>query len=100
MRRSVGRCARPMDAYELVETIRKRPDHLLRGGRSLKQLHAIMVGYELGAERGIFSDFRPFNHWLARKFSLPEPSGWFNMVTSQAESDEKAFDLFFQLLDE
>jgi hypothetical protein len=59
-----------------------------------------MIGYELGAQRGIFSDFRPFNSWLARKFGLPEPSGWCNMVTAQAGSDEKAFDLFFQLLDQ
>jgi hypothetical protein len=89
-----------MDAYELVEMVRKRPDHLLRGGKSLRQLHAIMVGYEYGAERGIFSDFRPFNRWLAHKFSLPEASGWFNMVSSQAASDEEAFDLFFKLLDQ
>ena len=89
-----------MTAYELVDEVRKRPDHYLRGDRSLRQLHAIMVGYELGATRGIFSDFRPFNRWLSRKFGLPEASGWFNMVNSQADMDEKAYDLFFELLDQ
>jgi hypothetical protein len=88
-----------MDAFELVEMIRKKPDRYLHGGKSLKQLHAIMIGYDLGAERGIFSDFRPFNRWLAQKFELPEPSGWYNMITTRAGSDGEAFDLFFELLD-
>jgi hypothetical protein len=58
-----------------------------------------MVGFELGAKRGIFSDFILFNRWLSRKFGLPEASGWFNMVTSQADKAEKAYDLFFDLQD-
>ena len=44
-----------MDAYELVEAVRKQPKHFLRSDKSLKELHAIMVGYELGAKHGIFS---------------------------------------------
>jgi len=89
-----------MDAYELVEIVRKRPVFFIHGSKSLRQLHAIIIGYELGVGRGISSDFRPFNAWLAQKYGLPEPSGWCNMVISKAGSDEKAFDLFYELLDE
>jgi hypothetical protein len=89
-----------MDAYELVEIIRKKPGFYMHGGKSLRQLQAIIIGYEMGARQGISSDFRPFNRWLAQKYGLPEPSGWCNMVISQAGSDEKAFDLFYELLDD
>jgi hypothetical protein len=89
-----------MDAYELVEIIRKKPSFYLPSGKSLKELSAFIGGYEIGAKQGISSDFRPFNKWLARKYGLPEPSGWRNMITSMAASDEKAFDHFFELIQE
>ena len=88
-----------MDAYDLVEIARKKPAFYLPGGKSLRQLQAIVIGYEMGSGRGISSDFRPFNRWLAQRHGLPEASGWCNMVITQAGSDEKAFDLFFELLD-
>jgi hypothetical protein len=89
-----------MDAYELVEIIRKRPGFYFPNGKSLKELSAFIGGYEVGAKQGISSDFRPFNKWLAHKYGLPEPSGWCNMILSVAGSDEKAFELFYELLDE
>ena len=88
-----------MNAYELVEIIRQKPGFYLHG-KSLKQLHSLIIGYEIGAKQGISSDFRPFNRWLAKELGFGEPtSGWCNMISARAESDEKAFDLFFGLLD-
>ena len=87
-----------MDAYELVEIVRKKPGFYLHG-TSLRQLQSLLIGYEIGAKQGICSDFRPFNRWLAKEFGLPEGHGWCNMVITRAGSDEAAFDLFFELLD-
>jgi hypothetical protein len=88
-----------MDAYELVEIVRKKPGFYLHTVKSLRQLHSLLIGYEIGAKQGICSDFRPFNRWLAEEFGLPEASGWCNMIITRAGSDEAAFDLFFELLD-
>src|SRR4051794_30511192 len=89
-----------MNAYELVEIIRQKPAFYLHDGKSLKQLRSLVIGYEIGAREGISSDFRPFNVWLAKELEFGEPtSGWCNMISPRAESDEKAFDLFFELLD-
>jgi len=88
-----------MDAYELVEIIRKKPGFYLHSGKSLRQLHSLLIGYEIGAKQGICSDLRPFNRWLAKQFGLSEASGWCNKVITRAGSDEAAFDLFFELLD-
>src|SRR6266576_3801595 len=87
-----------MDAYELVEIVRKKPGFYLYG-QSLRQLHSLLIGYEIGAKQGICGDFRPFNMWLAKQFDLPEASGWCNKIVARAGSNEAAFDLFFELLD-
>jgi len=36
-----------MDAYDLVEIVRKKPAFYLPGGKSLRQLQAIVIGYEM-----------------------------------------------------
>lgn len=87
-----------MDAYELVEVVRKKPGFYLHG-LSLRQLRALLIGYEIGAKQGISGDFRPFNSWLAKQLGVPETRGWCNIIVERAGSDGAAFHLFFELLD-
>jgi hypothetical protein len=43
---------------------------------------------------------RAFNTWVAKELGFAEStSGWCNMILARAESEDKAFDMFFELLD-
>jgi hypothetical protein len=75
------------------------------GENSIKMLAGFLTGYETGAhstknELGRASQFFGFDDWIAEELghssSVP---GWCNMILWKAKSDEKAFDLFFELLD-
>ena len=78
----------------------------LDGERSLKRLRSFLIGYEAGvsASHGNLTgleDFHTFNSWVAKRIGFIEStSGWCNMIFLKAGSDEKAFNLFFELLDE
>jgi hypothetical protein len=44
--------------------------------------------------------FHGFHDWVAKEFGHSESTaGWCNMIIWKAGSDEKAYDLFFDLLD-
>jgi hypothetical protein len=93
-----------MHAFDLCDRIREKPSIFLDGDKSLKGLRSFLAGYEVGSSNGKgFSgaeDLRKFNAWVAEQLDFSEStSGWCNMITSKAGSDEKAFNLFFELLD-
>jgi len=93
-----------MDVFQLLDVVRKDPGAYLGDRKSLRMLWAFLMGYEVGittcGKPAIFSDFHPFNKWVAKELGFAEPtSGWRNMVAARSDSDEKAFDRFFELLD-
>jgi hypothetical protein len=95
-----------MDIMEILEKIRHRPAIYIDGDRSLKRVRSFMVGYEVGSASTPreFTDrdqFHQFDDWVARRLRYAESaSGWCNMILGKAGSDEKAYEMFFQLLDE
>jgi hypothetical protein len=94
-----------MHAFELCKIIKKRPRHYFNGRQSLEKLDLFLAAYEAGANSNHgklvgMEDMRSFNCWVAKQLGYGEStSGWCNMILSKADSDEKAFDLFFELLD-
>jgi hypothetical protein len=101
-----------MHIFELCDAIRRRPAIYLDGDKSIKRLRSFLVGYEAGVgfqagsdvnQRKLIGaeDIRSFNDWVAKRLGYGNStSGWCNMILSRTDSDEKAFDMFFQLLDE
>lgn len=95
-----------MDIIEMLEEIRRKPGFYLDGDISLKRLRSFMVGYEEGAgstTRKLTDEqqFHQFNDWVARRLGYPMSGrGWCGMIIKRAGDDEKAFHMFFELLDE
>ena len=93
------------EVFELLEDIRRRPYSFLNNEKSLKLLRAFLAGYDLGIIArgdtcGIFGDLRPFNNWVAAELGFTQgTSGWHNMIRARSNSDEEAFDYFYELLD-
>jgi hypothetical protein len=92
-----------MHVFDLCDRIREKPSIFLDGDKSLRRLRSFLTGYEAGSN-GVglagAEDLRMFNLWVAEQLGFSEStSGWCNMVGLKAGSDEKAFDLFFELLD-
>jgi hypothetical protein len=92
-----------MHRYELLDAIRKRPAFYIDDDKSIKRLRSFLVGYDVGlAQHSVPSpdEFVGFNDWIASQFGYSNSTaGWCNMILDKAGSDEKAFDLFFELLD-
>jgi hypothetical protein len=101
-----------MHIFELCDWIRRRPAIALDGDKSIKRLRSFLVGYEAGvgfqagsdlnhSKLSGSEDMRLFNDWVARQLGYGNStSGWCNMITARAGSDEQAFEMFFQLLDQ
>lgn len=93
-----------MNMYNLLETIHGAPTRFLMG-KSLRALWVFLCGYETAlseckrADVG-FSDLRPFNEYVAKHYGYAKagPRSCFTMISSRNESDEKAYDVFFELL--
>ncbi len=92
------------EIYELLDSVRKMPNAYL-DERSLKSLRTFLSGYDAAfASIGRFEDMsgqlRPFNEWVAKELGFSNSTrGWHNMISMKAESEEKSFDLFFELLE-
>ena len=92
------------ELFEVLDGIRRHPNMTGVEGKSLTALRVFLCGYECGVarseKRGIFGHLRPFNIWVAKELGFAEPtSGWCNMILARAKSEERAFDMFFDLLD-
>jgi hypothetical protein len=90
--------------YNLLEKIQKGPSHLLRG-KSLRALWVFLCGYETAISDCkrtdiTFSDLRPFNEYVAKYYGYAKagPRSCFTTISLKNESDEKAYDVFFELL--
>jgi hypothetical protein len=101
-----------MHIFELCDYVRLRPGIYVDGEKSMMRLRSFLVGYEAGvgyqAEGRVEEykltgsvDMRNFCNWVSNN---PDyacfAGGWCGMIQAKAGSDEKAFDLFFELLDE
>ena len=81
------------------------------GEKSIRRLRSFLAGYEAGVGYQAggnwdqmkltgAEDMGYFNAWVAKRLNYSESgSGWCNMILSKAGADDKAFDLFFELLD-
>jgi hypothetical protein len=69
-------------------------------------LYSLLAGFELGAHSfgqkvSTLGELRPFSIWVAKKLGFTSYTrGWYNMIAEKTTSDEEAFELFFQLLDQ
>ena len=90
---------------DFLFSLRKRPV-LYFGEKSLSRLSVYLAGYQhglgrLGKALKQQDEFHRFHDWIAFKFEFSNStSGWCKMILAKAENEEKAFDLFFELLGE
>jgi hypothetical protein len=92
----------------LINAIRQRPAMYFGGIKSLTALYHFLGGFQMACGlHGIENDGlgltipHDFCDWVAYRTHFREStSGWCNMIVSTAESEEVAFDRFFELLEE
>ena len=95
-----------VDIQDLFDAIKRRPGFYIDGDKSLKRVRSFLVGYEGGScstsrELTDREKFHQLHDWVAKRLGYVEStSGWCNMITSRAGSDERGFEMFFELLDE
>ena len=95
-----------MRVFQLLDEIKRRPGIYLDGEKSLRRLRSFIVGYDggLGACGVQLEDAQAmsgFDKWVAHRLGFGgSTSGWCNMILSKTESDEKAYERFFELLQE
>jgi hypothetical protein len=95
-----------MKMFELLDSLRRYPE--FSNAKSLKGLRSFLFGYESATgeyrikDAAAFSDLRPFSDWIARRYGYQRAAArsWYSMIMERTESDEKAFDVFFELLDQ
>jgi hypothetical protein len=93
-----------MHIFSLLETIEDRPGFYLDGGNSLRGLMSFLNGYQSGAASGGdqlegMREMHEFQKWLVMELSFESTTGGTcNMILARADSDEKAYELFFRLL--
>lgn len=91
------------ELFEDLDAVRRHPNLAGVEGKSLTALKAFLCGYDAGLIRGGDEQpvsLRAFNTWVAKELGFAEPtSGWCKMILARAGSEDKAFDMFFELLD-
>lgn len=93
-----------MKKMRVLEEIRKRPG-LYLGKKSLYLLKAYINGYTYGIneynEEKTYNYFLDFQSYVENRLSISKtPYGWDRIINSLCESEEEAFDKFFELYDE
>lgn len=101
-----------MHVFDLCDQIKRRPGIYLDGDKSIKRLRSFLVGYDAGVgfqagpdltQRKLVGaeEMRLFNDWVAKRLGYSNSTrGWCEMIAARVGSDEKAFDVFFELLDQ
>ena len=91
--------------FEFLFGLRARPG-LYFGEMSLTRLHVFLAGYQCGLARGGKTlrgeeQFHLFHNWVAARLGFSSStSGWCRMIQSKSENDEKAFESFYELLEQ
>ena len=91
----------------LIEAIRLRPG-MYFGSKSLTAFHQFLGGYQMACGLHEMEDDRlgiripaDFHEWVAYRTRFREStSGWCKMIVATRQSEEEAFDRFFELLAE
>ncbi len=93
-------------ADSLINKIRQRPAMYL-GCKSLTAFYHFLGGYRMACSLHSIDDGlglnipQDFHDWVAYRTHFREStSGWCSMIVSTTESEETAFDRFFELLEE
>ena len=77
----------------------------LMGPKSLKHVCSFLVGYQCGradaSEKMDDQQYIRFHAWLAKRLAYEGTAkSWHTVILKKAGSDEKAYQMFFELLDE
>ena len=77
----------------------------LTEAKSLKHLCSFLVGYECGradaSEKMDGQRYIQFNAWLAKRLAYEGTAmSWRTVILKKAGTDERAYEMFFALLDE
>lgn len=91
----------------LIDAIRQRPD-MYFGSKSLTAFYHFLSGYQVACGLHQIKDDRlgleipsDFHDWVAYRTHFREStSGWCKMIVATSQSEEEAFDRFFELLKE
>jgi len=88
---------------ERVSEIRQRPG-LYLGHKSLVALRHYLNGYIDGINLnndGVLESFYPgFQEFIQDRYHITSTHGWAEIIIFYSQSDEKAFDRFYELLNE
>jgi hypothetical protein len=89
--------------FDVLDHARERP--AMYFGHSLSALETFCHGYYVALSTHRIREPAPvvgtfhFGEWLYRRFKWPHNCGWAQAIRRQCETDEEAFDKFFQLLE-
>ncbi|AFY58349.1 hypothetical protein Riv7116_5988 [Rivularia sp. PCC 7116] len=87
------------DIYEILDDLRQRPSMYLGSKKSLTALVAFVSGLRFAQMDEGNPPFSDFSSWIARKVEgMSSTMSWLWMI--EEWGNEKAFDKFFELLDE
>lgn len=87
--------------YKKLNDIKKKPDIYL-GRKSLELLDAFINGYcsrEFEEDNNCINDFLKFDEFVRNQYKIQEEFNWLRIIQFYTNTDEEAFDLFFDLLD-
>jgi len=89
------------DYNEILMGIRKRPKMYL-GKKSLRNLHMFMEGYKVSMYRKpcTFIHDEGFMEFIHEKYNDYVTLHYFQVIERHSNSEEEAFDKYFELLDE
>ena len=91
----------------LIDAIRLRPAMYI-GDKSLRSFQCYLHGFEMACRLHQIEDNRlgltippDFHDWVAYRTHFKEStSGWCNMIVATTNSEQEAFDRFFELINE
>jgi hypothetical protein len=94
----------PNDLYEYLSGARQRPSMYVHN-LSLMELEAQCHGYETALYCHGIKEFgnnfcKRFRDYLNSRFGWPTCIGWARVIRDACETDEQAWDRFFELLDD
>jgi len=94
-----------MEVFELLDNIRKRPEHFL-GNQSIVRLQVFLGGYNyhkavMGSSEAEENQiWTRFQQWVAQRYQIKTNQSWMQIILFFSRDEFDALDNFFQLLDE
>ncbi|GAA3763347.1 hypothetical protein [Flavobacterium ginsengiterrae] len=92
-----------LSTIEMAQLIRLRPAMYFGDDITLTGLSNFLFGFNLNVRIKSIPPFEHFNVWLRRKLEIEHSSSmhWLHIILEKCNKDErKAFDIFYELLDE